>query len=133
MNETEQKSYPVKWVAVGIVLGIVIIGSFFLLSGPLTKLLNPPRPEITYKNGHDGFQGLNYVMYVDVTVRNNGGNGWIVVYSDLDVGGRYEKQDERIYLNNGETKDLTFTFDVTFLGTLFNLGNAEYRVWAVAD
>ena len=72
MEEAERKKFPVGWVVVGIVIGIVVLASFILLLNSLSRIMNPPKPEITFTYGHDGFQGLNYVCYVDVTVRNNG-------------------------------------------------------------
>ena len=133
MNEAEPKKSATKWIVIGIVIGIVIVASFFLLLNPLSSILNPPRPEIVSKYGHDGFQGLNYVLFVEVTVRNNGGDGWIKVFADISGAGKYEKQEQRIYLRNGETRDLDFIFDISFLGTLFSLGDITYRAWAVAD
>lgn len=133
MSEAEPKKSATKWIVIGIVIGIVIVASFFLLLNPLSSILNPPRPEIVSKYGHDGFQGLNYVLFVEVTVRNNGGDGWIKVFADISGAGKYEKQEQRIYLRNGETRDLDFIFDISFLGTLFSLGDITYRAWAVAD
>jgi len=133
LSEAEPKKSATKWIVIGIVIGIVIVASFFLLLNPLSSILNPPRPEIVSKYGHDGFQGLNYVLFVEVTVRNNGGDGWIKVFADISGAGKYEKQEQRIYLRNGETRDLDFIFDISFLGTLFSLGDITYRAWAVAD
>lgn len=133
MNEAEPKKSATKWIVVGVVIGIVIVASFILLLNPLSRILNPPRPEIVSKYGHDGFQGLNYVLYVEVTVRNNGGEGWIKVFADISGAGKYEKQEQRVYLRTVETKDLNFVFDISFLGTLFSLGDITYRAWAVAD
>ena len=131
---TEKKpKYPMKWIAVGVIIGIVIIASIFLAFSLLYPLVNRPRPEIVSKYGHDGFQGLDYVLFVEVTVRNSGGDGWIKVFSDVSGAGKYEKQEQRVYLRNGETKDLDFVFDISFLGTLFSLGDLTYRAWAVAD
>jgi hypothetical protein len=133
MNEVEAKpkKSPMKWIVIGVVIGIVIVASFILLLNPLSRIINPPRPEIVSKYGHDGFQGLNYVIYVDVTVRNNGGDGWIKAFAEVSGAGKYEKQEERVYLRNGETEDLNFVFDVSVWGVLFS--SITYRVWAVAD
>lgn len=73
------------------------------------------------------------MLFVEVTVRNNGGDGWIKVFADISGAGKYEKQEQRIYLRNGETRDLVFIFDISFLRTLFSLGDITYRAWAVAD
>ncbi|MDI6691381.1 MAG: hypothetical protein QME50_05885 [Candidatus Bathyarchaeota archaeon] len=131
MEKVERKKIPIKWVAVGVVIGMVIIASLILLYSPLLRIINPPKPEITSTYGHDGFQGLNYVCYVEVTVRNNGGDGWIKVFAEISGAGKYEKQEQRVYQKNGESKDLTFVFDISFWGALFS--SMTYRAWAVAD
>lgn len=140
MEEESSRNFSWKWIGVGVFIGILVIAtlfvSFSMFSGSsniFTRFINPPRPEIISKYGHDGFHGLNYVFFVDVTVRNNGGEGWIKVFADMEGAGRYEKKDVRIWLGSSETKKLTFTFDVSFLGTLFSLGNLKYRAWATSD
>lgn len=133
LSKTESEKPPTKWIIVGVVIGIVIIGSISLLLDPLLKLVNAPRPEIVSEYGHDGLQGLNYVLFVEVTVRNNGADGWVKVYADISGAGKYEKQDQRLYLTNGETKDLNFVFDVNFLGTMLSVDSIKYKTWAVAD
>ncbi len=76
MEKVEGKKIPVKWIAVGVVIGIVIIASLVLL-------YSRPKPEIISVYGHEGLYGLNYVYYVEVTVRNNGGDGWIKVFAEI--------------------------------------------------
>ena len=93
--------------------------------------MNRPRPDITLLDGHDGFQGLNYVVYVDVGVKNYGGDGWVYVYAELRSGGRYEEKNDRIYIASGETKQLQFVFDVGFWNTVFS--SMTYKAWAIAD
>ena len=130
MNE-EKPKYPMKWIVVGITIGIVIIASIVLAFNFLNPLVNRPRPDITLLDGHDGFQGLNYVVYVDVGVKNLGGDGWVIVYAELRSGGRYEEKNERIYMASGETKQLQFVYDVGFWNTVFS--SMTYKAWAVAD
>jgi len=115
------------YVVAGVIIAIVALGLFFALNIP--ALLNPPKPEIISTYGYDGFQGLNYVIFVDVTVKNNGGEGWITVYAEISGAGKYEKQQQRIYLSSGETQALHFVFDVSFWGVLFS--QVTYRAWAV--
>ncbi|MFX0203670.1 MAG: hypothetical protein ACFFCW_46825 [Candidatus Hodarchaeota archaeon] len=97
----------------------------------MTRAANPPNPEILYTNGYDGFQGTNYVGFVEATVRNQGGDGWIRVYAEISGAGKYEKRDQRVYLRTGERATVTFVFDLSFWGALFSSTN--YKVWAVAD
>ena len=129
---TEQRKTPVKWVVVGVIIGIVILASLVLLYGPLSHILNPPRPEVTMVQGYSSLQGLNIVFIVDSTVKNNGGDGWVEVYAEISGYGKYEKQDQRIYLPSGESKTLKFTFDVSLWGILGS-PSITYRSWAVAD
>jgi len=116
---------------VGIVIGIIVIASIYVIYSTLIPFINRPKPDIVLLDGHDGFQGLDYVVYVDVGVKNNGGDGWVTVYAELRGGGRYEEKNERIYLASGETKQLQFVFDVSFWSSLFS--SMTYRAWVVVD
>jgi len=129
LTEAELKKSPTKWIVVGAVIGIVIVASFIVAYSVLEPLVNRPRPDVTLVDGHDGFQGLNYVIYVDVGVKNNGGDGWVIVYAELESGGRYEEQNKRIYMASGETKQLQFVYDVSFWGSAFS--SMTYRAWVV--
>ena len=121
MEESEAKKTPIKWIVVGVVIGIVVVTSTVIL---LRVLANLPKPEITSKSG----EGLGNGYYVIVTVRNNGGDGYIIVSAEVSGGEELQKQDRRIYLARGESLTLTFMFyrDLPF-------GDMNYRVWARAD
>ena len=127
MNEVEPKKSPMKWIGVGIVIAIIVVASIYVAYSVLIPLINRPKPDIILLNGHDGFQGLNYVVYVDVDVKNNGGDGWVTVYAELTGGGRYEEKNERIFLASGETKQLQFVFDVSFWSSVFSSMTYEAR------
>jgi len=122
-----RKTSPAVYVTVGIIVFSVIIALIFIVSN--LPQLNPPRPEIISTNGYDGFQGLNYVLYIDVNVKNNGGSGYVIVYAEISGAGKYEKKESTIYLSSGQTQDVHFTFDVSFWGAL--LSQITYRAWAV--
>jgi hypothetical protein len=72
---------------------------------------------------------LNYVAYVDVGVKNNGGEGWITVYVEIEGAGKYEKKEQRIYVASGETRQLQFVFDISLWNALFS--SMTYRAWAI--
>jgi|GEM_PF-2542007 len=91
-----------------------------------------PIPEVTLVEGHDSLQGFDIVFIVDANVKNNGGDGYVKVYADISGYGRYEKQDQRVYLVNGESRIVKFTFDVNLWGILGS-PSITYRAWAVAD
>lgn len=109
-----------------IIIVIVVFASVFIL------VINRPRPEITLVNGYESLQGLNYVFKVDATVKNNGASGWVKVYASISGAGRYEKQDQRIYLASGESRSLQFVFDISLWGALSS-PSISYKAWAVAD
>ena len=132
MNEVESKKSPMKWIVVGTVIGIVVIGIVVASLISAYNILNRPKPEITLVNGYESFQGLNYVYKVDVTVKNNGADGWIKVYAEISGTGRYEKQEERTYLTNGESKSLQFVFDISFWEAISS-PSITYHAWAVVD
>jgi len=128
VEESEAKETPIKWIVMGIVIGVVVVASLVILLtpslNPLYSLMNPPKPEITSKSG----QGVMYAYYVEATVRNNGGDGWIKVFAEVSGAGEYQKQDQRVHLASGESLDLIFTF---YRDSPFS--SISYRVWAVAD
>jgi len=127
MEEVKPKKYPLKWMGIGAIIGVVIIASLIFAY----SILNRPNPEIILLDGHEGFQGVNYVAYVDVGVKNNGGDGWVTVYAEIEGAGKYEKKEQRIYMVSGETKQLQFVFDISFWNALFS--SLSYRAWAVSS
>lgn len=127
---TEEKSkYPMKWIVVGVIIGIVIIAFtvFYLVNRPVDGRL-----EITLLDGFVSMDtGLNCLYTVDVTVKNNGGGQWVKVYAEISGSGRYEKKDQyqRTYLDTGESKPLNYVFDISF----WEDHEPSYRAWCVVD
>ena len=130
MNEVESKKSPTKWIVIGVVIGIVVVASSILLFNSLSNIINTPNPEITSSNKYGGFQGFYYVCYVNVTVRNNGGDGWIKVFAEIHGGIMIADKDERVHLARGESRQLTFAFDITFWVPFSSI---THRAWAVTD
>lgn len=128
-GEVEPKKPSSKWKIIGaLVVAIVIVSiSAYIL---LDTVVLSPKPDITMFDVRTGFQGFDYFVYTDVRVVNEGGEGWVKVFSEIR-GSMYEEQNQRIYMNAGETKELTFTFDVGFLESAFTTENC--KAWAVAD
>jgi hypothetical protein len=127
-GEIEQRKTPTKWIVlVGAVIVIVVLA--IISYSVLTSFVNRPNPEITMVDGHGGLQGLNYVHYVDVKVTNNGGEGWIRVYAEIN-GPRYEEQNQRIYMDEGDTEQLQFVFDV---GILDSFSSVTSKAWAIPE
>lgn len=123
----KQSSKTLLVGTVSIIIILVSVAAFVFLT-----FINKPKPQITLVNGHEGFQGLNYVYYVDVSVKNNGVDGWIKVYAEIKGAGRYETQDKRVYVASGQTYSLQFVIDISLWGALSN-PTISYRAWANAD
>lgn len=123
-----EKRPPRTALKIGAVLATIII-VIVLFAYVFIPAINRPRPDIVLLDGHDGFQGLNYVVYVDVGVKNHGSDGWVTVYAELRSAGRYEEKNSRIYMTSGETKQLQFVFDVGFWNTVFS--SMTYKAWTV--
>lgn len=112
-------------VAIAITVCIIIV----MVSYSAYVFLVRPKPDIVLVNGYDGFQGLTYVAFIDVKVKNNGGDGWVTVYAELEASGYYEELNQRTHLASGQTKDLQFVFDISLLDQEFSA--FTYRAWAV--
>ena len=119
-----------KGLLVGTVLIIVVLVA--VVAFVFFTFVNKPKPQITLINGHEGFQGFNYVYYVDVSVKNNGVDGWVRVYAEINGAGRVEQQDKRVYVASGRSNSLQFVFDISLWGALSN-PSISYRTWANAD
>lgn len=117
----------------GVVIVVIIVLAALLY---LVPILTSPRPIVTFSNVYDTFEGLDYIAVVETRVRNDGSDGWIIVYADFSAGGQYEQKSHRLYLRKGETKYTWFKFDLDFWRSLFGgLIDPEtlrmaYRVWA---
>lgn len=130
MNQDEiatKKSSTKNVIALGAIVSIIVL--VIISYVVFTSFVNRPNPEITLLDGHGGLQGFNYVYYVDVKVTNHGGEGWIRIYAEIN-GPRYEEQNQRIYMDVGETKQLQFIFDV---GILDSLSSVTSKAWIVLD
>jgi hypothetical protein len=118
-----------KSLLVGMVLIIIVLVA--VVAFVFSAFVNTPKPQITLVNGYEGLQGLNYVYYVDVSVKNNGADGWIRVYVEINGAGRFEQQDKRVYVASGQSNSLQFVFDISLWGVLTN-PTISYRAWANA-
>lgn len=125
---------PKKQFSKGLLVGtlLIIIVLIAVVAFVFLTFVNKPKPQIMVVNGYEGFQGLNYVYYVDVSVRNNGVDGWVRVYAEINGAGRFEQQDKRIYVASGQSNSLQFVFDISLWGALSNPA-ISYRTWANAD
>jgi len=122
---------PIRKKIVGAVI-VVIIAAFVVFAFFFTQSANRPQPEITIANKHEFFQDLHYVCEVDVTVENNGADGWVNVHAEISGAGKPQKQDQKIYLASGQGKSLQFVFYINLWGTV-TIPYINFEVWAVAN
>jgi uncharacterized protein YxeA len=88
-------------------------------------MVDPVNVYITSKSTRTGYEGFDYVVYVDVTVHNQGGDGKATVWTSLTQDGNQWSKRQTIYLNGDETRSLTFTYkEISFWGS-----GGNYRVW----
>jgi hypothetical protein len=91
-----------------------------------TNKVNPTNVDIIGRSTRTGFEGFDYVVYVDVTVDNRGGEGKAAIWVSLTQGSNLWTKNQAIYLSQGETRDLTFSFnEVNF----WSISGLNYRVW----
>jgi flagellar basal body-associated protein FliL len=118
------------YIAIGVIVGIALFAGALWVYMSVQRAVSLPKPEITKLDGYGGFQqNLNWVFYVDVTVKNNGEEGNVIVYAEISGAGKYEKKEQLVYLAKGESKDLRFTFDISFWNAVFS--QITYKAWAV--
>ncbi len=130
-NKGSKNKVVLAGITVVIVVSMLVIVFLFMFQSGLIGNPFGPQPEVTMVSGHEGTQGFNYVYYVTVNVKNNGNAGYITVYAEINGAGRYEKQDQRIYVGTEDSKSLTFTFDISVWGSLTN-PSITYKAWATA-
>lgn len=115
-----------KKLLIGIVAVLLLtIGLSGCTESP-SEVLNPPQVEVTSRAARTGYEGLDYVAYVDCTVKNYGGSGKATVYAKITQGSSYWQKEQQIYINDGESRDLLFTFrEFSF----WTLESGSYLVW----
>ena len=110
-----------KYLFVIFALVLLIVGA--VACSQTAKVIRRPLPDIVGQAARDGFSGLDYVVWVDCTVRNNGARGGIVVKAVLQNGGFWEKR-ETVQVEADTERKVTFSFpEATVLGT----GLSGYR------
>ena len=117
------KGINMKKILIGVIAIVLLL--VVSLSG-CTETLNPPNVEITSQNARTGMEGLDYTVYVDVTVYNRGGDGRVTVWAEVSQGGSSWKKPQTIYLNSKESQDLTFRFSEF---SFWSFEGGSYYVW----
>ena len=92
----------------------------------LEILLIHLKPEITSKSTRTGFEGFDFVVYVDTVIYNRGGSGKVTVWAQVIQGSNEWSKKQDIYMDEEEMRSLTFTFrEFSF----WDLSTGSYNVW----
>lgn len=117
---------------------IILLGVFLLIAlsaGCITVNKPPPQSSqpfveqpifrIMSKNARDGYEGIDYVLYIDLTIYNSGGSGSKTIWCKLEQNHNFWTKQQSIYLQKGDTQQLTFTFrEMSFWD-----GSGTYTIW----
>lgn len=119
-----------KLVLGSIAVGIVVVVLLFVFGlGGIQQAFHrtlPPDVEITSKHARTGYVGLDYTVWVDVSVHNYGGSGTVTVWVKLTQGSNEWTKSQTIYLDAKASEDLTFEFrELSF----WSLESGYYSVW----
>lgn len=109
-----------KLVAIGITLVFLVVG----FSG-CSELLGP-NFEIISKSTREGYDNLDYTLYVDITLYNKGSSGEKTIWAKLTQGDNFWTKKQVVYLENDETTNISFVFqEISF----WTPNNSSYDVW----
>jgi len=116
-------------IAVVAVILVVVVFFIFQQRGGGGDILPTPKAHfmIVGRNLRTIVEGVDYVAYIDVTVKNDGdAAGSATVYVKVSQGGNYWQKDTSVYLNAGESKTATLKFsEVGFWTT----NPISYDIW----
>lgn len=113
-----------------ITLAVVIVLGLAAVALTACNVVNPPKPEIVGQTARDGSPDFDYTIYVQCTVRNNGGDGQIEVVATLSGGGSWTKR-QSVHVSSDQERMVTLTFpEPEFLSA--GLGGYRYGCSATA-
>jgi hypothetical protein len=94
---------------------VIVMVLVFLVVGfsgcqDISETINPPSIIVSSETDTEGYEGLDKVGYVEVTVTNNGGEGRGTVNVIVTQGQKQWAKTQNVYLKNGESETITFKF-----------------------
>ena len=122
------KNNYVRWIyaVISVVFVLLVIG-VLLNWQTIFKAFAPPFPVVVSYNYKDTSSLFDYKMRVYATIRNDGGNGDVVMEVTVREGRKSWTKTKKEYFNSKQTK----TMDIGFTEiTLF--GNTRYGIKAYA-
>lgn len=69
-----------------------------------------PNIRVTSKVRRSGYEGIDFVVWIDVSLYNYGYDGSQRVFCQINQDGNQYLRTETVYLNGGESTSLTFRF-----------------------
>ena len=121
-----------------ILAGIIVMLLLGMLSGCTKQrsysyendVVYPKNPHIyvTSKLWRTGYEGIDYVIWIDVIVRNSGYSGSQTVFCQINQENNQYLRSESVYLNAGRSTSLTFRFPEF---SWWSSDGGSYRVWVV--
>jgi hypothetical protein len=134
MTEHEHKAKN-KNKAIGI--AVAVVGALVLLYlsygfGGIQQGLQrtlPPDVDVTSKNARTGNIGLDYTVWIDVSVHNSGGAGTVTVWTSVIQGSDEWTKSQSIYLDAKDSRNLTFEFREA---SFWSFERGSYNVWVTS-
>jgi hypothetical protein len=84
-----------------------------------------PHFDVISYNQRTGYEGLDYVVYIDITIYNKGGAGHGTIWCRLSQDNSFWTKSQTTYVNENGRSELTLVFrEVSFWG-----GGGEIQIW----
>lgn len=121
-----------KILLIGIIMLLLVIlsGCTERSSYDNDDIVYPKNPHIyvTSKLWRSGYEGIDYVVWIDVIVRNSGYDGCQAVFCQINQDNNQYLKSERVCLGAGGSTSLTFRFPEF---SWWSSDTGSYRVWVV--
>ena len=127
-RNNQEKKQGTSWTSILGVFSIVFVIAFLFSSGGFNQILeniSPPSVRIISTNSRSGFEGFNFVVYLDVEILCETGSGNIEVWSYIDQDSSVYQKYRSIHVSSGQTYRMTFSYPEATFWSL----TGQYRVW----
>jgi hypothetical protein len=127
-NRGSKDTSSTNWSSFITIFIVFFLIAYFVSSGGLNQFIqtvSPPKVTILSANARSGFQGLNFVVYLDVKILCESGSGNIEVWSYIEQDTSTYRKFKSIQVSSGDTYTMTFAYpEATFWSI-----SGHYRVW----
>ena len=108
---------------------ILLITLIVISIGILSGCTNTTKPNIIVSSfiARTGYEGIDYVLYIDVVVQNTGdASGEARVWSEVNQDSSHYEKTKDIYLGPGEIQSFIFKYTEF---SFWSVDSGTYRVW----